>query len=127
MATWVAFGLLPRMNPAIMTLLPPWTRPRVLICPSCESTPSLLSKISTIPTPAVPPVVVSRNQRAIRAMELDHWIQKRIGNAEACQGRPSAADNDRLVGVSGDDQAGDHGVLASVDAQPRGNVQGLSW
>ena len=44
---------LPRIKPPIITLLPFWTKPRVLMLASCESEPALLSYTSTMPTPVV--------------------------------------------------------------------------
>ena len=61
-----------------------------------------------------------------RAVQLEHWVEERIGNAEAGQRRSDGADEHAFGRAARDDEAADANVIAGLHPHPSGEVDRLS-
>lgn len=64
------------------------------------------------------PVIVRRDERAVRATQVKERIGQDITQTYGYEGRPETSDDYGLACVTGDDEAADHGVIAGIHLKP---------
>src|SRR5205807_9417102 len=70
------------------------------------------------------PVVISK-RRTGRATQLQHWIEQDGAETKGSERRTEATQSYSFVGIPGNDEPRDHGVIARINPEPGRNVEVL--